>query len=116
MITPIQAFIIAGGEVVKITNLAQATAPKFDPDNPGGFAPAPAEVDVEGIYGGFETEGLPQGVDGRFTIEASSFPAGMTANQSQLERGAGVFMIVGWKERFYMGEIDGYTLHLKSGQ
>ena len=112
--SPIEAFILAGGETVGIVTPAASQSKNYDPDAPGSWTPGtPGTLTYEGITGKWEIGDLPQGANAAFTISATSLPAGLTAMQSLLLRtGHPAAIIHSWRERFYVGAIDGYTLFL----
>lgn len=113
MMSPVAVLVEVAGEPGEICSPANAT--DYDADSPDDFVPgAPVVTPVRGVYyknTEVETRGT---IEGHFLIEATSRPAGLVADVSQLAFRNRQVAIGQIDERVFMAEIDGYLLTLKA--
>ena len=106
---PIAISTFTGGENA-VLNTPMATA-AFNPAASGDYAP---NAPVSTSYRGFQSE-MDVNVVGAtmaFTIQTNTKPAGLVADQTTLDLRGETWRVVKWRERRYLGQINGYTLYL----
>lgn len=111
--TPVQTIVKYSGEDASIITPAVGGSGDYSPAATGDFVPSgPVTIPVVGVWTDAKAAGLAQRFSGTFLIEAYALPAGLKPNRSNLLRAGQTYQIDSWRERVYLGLIDGYDLYV----
>lgn len=111
---PIAVLVELHGETAELQNPPVAGAGRFDPSAPGDYQPPqPVKTTLRGVSEAkMLKEGAPPAATAAFTISTTVMPPGLQPNTSKLVWGI-TWVVVGYRERRFLGAINGYTLFLK---
>lgn len=106
---PIASMVLVAGETAVIQS--PATTKAYDPSSSTDYAPnAPVGSNVKGVPEGAMV--LQTGETAAFTMQAASKPANLLPEGSTLVWRSITWKIVRYRERRWLGKINGYTLFL----
>lgn len=117
-LSPIARGIMYAGKPGLIITAAASNSSDYDPTKAEDFTPGAdgTQQVLAMIASPAMREGMPNGATTAYTIDATTLPTGLMAGKSRFRyplTGGIDYVIVEYRKREWLGEIDGYTLFLR---